>query len=472
MRAYPAKAVNLAFPWGAALGCLLLSHPFAVHAEPLTRGAAIARAMNQNPQVAAARAVVGQAEARQDQVEAARFPSVTLLLGTGPSLKADLVPGTAAKSRENTYGDVGWDDLTVSFAGDLQVIQPLYTFGKIGHRQQATAHEVAARQAQTDMTRAELAMTVAELYEGLLFARDAARFFQETDQWLSRSIESTQGELEAGSTTVSEQDLLRLKAAVAVIHLGLSQAEAAQRQATAGLVAYLNLDKSATIEPNEATLELLPTPDSPAHKLIDQAHQLRPELRALEHAGSAFEALAEAEQAGFMPDLFAAGFLFGGYTPGRDMVTTRYIQDPVNGFYPGVLVGARLQIDGLMPLRRADENRAKALELQYTREWAFAGMPAEVTKAYEDVRRAKQDADATAESVQSAKKWLVQASADQSIGLGDSRDVADAASAYVQLRVAHFDAKYRHNVALADLARATGTLVGPESPYYPNRPQE
>jgi outer membrane protein TolC len=62
----------------------------------------------------------------------------------------------------------------------------------------------------------------------------------------------------------------------------------------------------------------------------------------------------------------------------------------------------------------------------------------------------------------------VRAEADVAVGLGASRDVTDAARAYAELRVAYFDAAYRHNVALAELARATGTLNDPDSSLYPN----
>jgi hypothetical protein len=64
---------------------------------------------------------------------------------------------------------------------------------------------------------------------------------------------------------------------------------------------------------------------------------------------------------------------------------------------------------------------------------------------------------------------MVRASADYGIGLGDSRDVTEASTAYAQLRVAYFHAKLRHNVALAELARATGTLTSGAGHLYPTR---
>jgi outer membrane protein TolC len=437
--------------------------------EPLSRGGAIARALRQNPQVAAARAAEAQASARRDQAQAARWPTVSLTLGTGPSLKARLVPGSAVESTENTYGDVGLDDLSIVLGGQLEVLQPIYTFGKIGHRERAAEHEIRARRAQTEMTRAQLAVTVAQVYEGLLFARAAESFFLEMERWLARTIEDTREELTAASD-LTEQDLLRLQTAMAALQISIHQAQAARRQAEAGLVAYLALPSGATIEPKEPGLELLPSAPDDRTKLVELALDQRPELRALSEGSAAYEALARAESAGNLPDFFALAFASGAYTPGRDAVQTRYVQDSLHGFYPGLLVGARWQFTGSMASDRAEENQAMARELAHTRRWAEMGLPAEVTRAFEDARRARKDADEAEKAVGLAKQWVVRASADFAIGLGDAREVTDASSAYVQLRVASFDARFRHNVALAELARATGTFNGVDrSPFYPIR---
>jgi len=453
-------------PAALVLACVTTSA--SAHAEALSRGGAVARALRQNPQLAAARAVEAQSEARGKQADAAQFPAVSLILGVGPSQKATLVPGTGAQSEENAYKHY-FRDLSVAFGGQAQVLQPLYTFGKISERQKAAAHELSARKAQTEMTSAQLAVTVAQLYEGFLYARDAERFFQEIGHWLDRSVQDTQHEMESGGGT-REQDLLRMQAALGAAQIGLHQASASRRQAEAGLVAYLALPVGSGIEPKEATLELLPRELPERAALIKLASQQRPELRALFEGSAAYDALAVAEEAGNYPDFFALVFASGAYTPGRDLATSRYVQDPLNGFFPGALVGARWTIQGLMATQRANENRAKARELAEMKRWAQAGVPAEVTRAFEDAVRAKADDTEAGKAVAIAKRWSVQASADYAVGLGDVREVTDATQAYVQLRMASYDAKYRHNVAMAELERAVGGFHAPgPSALYPSR---
>lgn len=467
----PTKPELVHRAWGTlclVVGGALLLHSTVGRAENLSRGAAIARALKQNPQLAAARAVEEQAEARRGQVEAARFPTVTLTAGVGPSLKAKLVPGSAAQSTENAYGDVGFNDLSVVIGGQLQVLQPLYTFGKIDFRQQATEHEIRARKAQTEMTRADLAFEVAQLYEGLLFARDSERFLAETQHWLERTIESTKNQIEA-DTGPTEQDLARLESGLGALRLGLNQARSAQRQAQAGLVAYLGFPSGTELTPSEPGLELLPAPTSSGAALVQVALRDRPELRALLEGSAAHGALAKAEEAGNLPDFFALLFASAAYTPGRDLIETRYVQDPLNGFYPGFLVGARWTLNGPMASRRADERLAMARELEATLRWAKAGMPAQVSVAFEDMQRAQADVEQSDKAAGISKQWLLRASADYSVGLGSSRDVADAAQAFLQLRIASFDARYRHNVALAALSRATGTLNDKPGGFYPTQ---
>lgn len=443
---------------------LLSGVAVAAQAEPLARGAAIARALAQNPQIAASRAVEAQAQARRSRVHAARLPSVTLAAALGPALKAQLTPGTAVGSTESAYGDFDLSDLSLAVGGRVDVLQPLYTFGKISERLRAAELELRARQAQTEMTRADVAVTVARLYESLLLARDAGRFLEETEHWLARSLESA---AEAESDGAVTEDMLSLRASLGIVQLGRHQADAGFAQAHAGVLAYLAYPEGTRLELAEAELELLPAAADGQRSLVQVGLRQRPELRALALGSAAYEALAAAEHADAHPDFFALGFVSGAYTPGRELVESRFVRDELNHLVPGLLLGVRWVLSGAQASERAAETRARAAELAHSRAWAVLAIPAEITRAVQDVERARKDAQDADVAAAAAKQWLVRASADFAVGLGDVRSVNDAADAFGRLRLAGLDAKFRHNVALADLARATGTLVGGSSSFYP-----
>ncbi len=435
-------------------------------ARTLDRRSAVQAALAQNPQIAAARAQEAVIKAQRRQVDSARWPMVTFTAGIGLSERATLVPGTAVQSTKGLYDDFSFSDLSAVFLGNLTAIQPLYTFGKIAKRQEAADAGLRAREAQTRMTKADVAFEVAQIYEGYLFARDAQRYFDETLHWLASTRQTAQDHLAGKVKGVTERDVLRLDAGIAAATLGLDQANAGMAQASAGLTAYLGLPIGEPIVFAED--ELTPVGGKPGDvaSLTALAGAHRPELIALRNGQLALEALARAESAGFKPDLFLIGFVSAAYTPGRDWVETRFVVDPLNNFIPGLLLGLRWQFQGEMAQMRAAEQQANADALRFTAEWAADGIPAEVRKAYEDIRRTDLDLEKGTIGVQKSRKWLVMAGADYGVGFGDVREVADAVTAYVALRTALLKSAFDHNVAMAALSKATGTLDGGSDLFY------
>lgn len=432
----------------------------------LDRRAAVRMALAQNPRIAAARAEEAAVVAQRRQVDAARFPLVALDAGVGPSLKATLVPGTAVQSVEKQYGGFKAGDLSAVFLGNLTIAQPLYTFGKIATRREATDHGLRARKAQTRMERADVAFEVAQLYEGYLLARDATRFFGEMLHWLQSTEDTTAAKLADGVPNVSDREVLRLNAAGGLVRMGLSQAEAGRAQAEAGLVAYLGVPAGQTIAVAELDLEMVGHLPDRLAELTGLAAEHRPELTALREGHQAIAALERAEAAGFAPDIFLLGLLSAAYTPGRDWLESRFVVDPLNHVVPGLLLGLRWQFQGDAAAARAAEQQAHAEVLRHTERWASAGIPAEVRRAREDVARAAHDVEVGTEAARKAKQWMVEAGADYGVGLGDVREVSDAVGAYVTLRTAVLKARFDHNVAMAALSKATGTLDREEPLFY------
>jgi outer membrane protein TolC len=444
----------------------LLAITTAPRAEPLSRATVVARALHQNPQVAAARSRQAQAEAEKVQADAVRWPEITIQAGVGPSLRAALVPGSGSESTRSRY-ELSASDLSVVVGGRVNVIQPLYTFGKIDGFRSAAEHGVRAREAQARMTQAEVALEAARLYEGLLFARDAARFFEELEHYVEHAIQNSEERVR--SEADGEEDLLRLQTALAAVRLSLHYAQAAQEQASAGVAAYLGLPADTELAIGEDQLLPVPMVAKRPARLVSEALRRRPELRALEQGALAYDSLAAAERAGQLPDLFVWGFASGAYTPGRELVESRYVLDPLYHFEPGLMLGARWQIQGSMSRGRSEQREAQARELRELRNWASAGLPAQVKKARADVERARRDIAETRSAVARSKQWMVQANRDYLVGLSDSQSLVDAVRAYAELRAAELDATFRHNVAMAELAHATGSLINDQLDLYPGK---
>jgi outer membrane protein TolC len=398
-------------------------------AEKLSRADVMRRAAR-HPTTEAVNSQIDQARAQKRQVDALRWPRISLSLGIVPSLRATLVEGSQVESVERAT-DYKLGDVTPGFTGELTIVQPLYTFGKIADRQRA-----------------------AEL--GIL---------EDADHILGRSIEVTEERLAANAADVSPHDLLRLKTARGPLIVGLHQAQAGTRQAEAGLRAYFGLRDGAAIEPADERLEAIPAGRLTLAELVRRAYRDRPELVALANGAAAFDALAQAERSGYLPDFVALGFVSGAYTVNRDAVESRFVYDPARHFVPGIGLGLRWELWGDLAGARADEQRARSAELRQLESWARTALSADVSYAYEELERARADLPELDAACASAKEWVVRANADYAVAMVDSIALTDAVEAYLTNRVAQLDAAYRFNVALARLSRAIGVGAGSESLY-------
>lgn len=429
----------------------------------------ITRAAKQNPQVAAQRAELVRARARQGRVRAARFPEISITTAIATGLQADLEdpPEHGVNSTRSAYDFNLARDLSATFAVQAQLLQPLYTFGKIDLRREATDAALEASKAQVEMTAADIALEAAKLYEAHLFAQSVLLFLEDNEGFARRNLEETEFRLEEGDTEVKVQDKLRLRTALSLVRAGQAQARAGISQSREGLRAYLDIPADTTIEVADDFLEPLSSQPGPLERLVQQALEERPEIRALENGIQAFHRLADAETAGYFPDIFLLGLVSAAYTPGRDFVTSRYVLDPMGHFLPVALIGARWTVQWNSAGQKADEVRADAFRLTSLLEWAKAGMPAEVNKVYQDVIQYRTAIKELEEALPLTKQWTVRASADYGVGLGPSREITDAAQAYVIVKLGVLDAVYKLNVALAELAKATGALASGTSELYP-----
>jgi outer membrane protein TolC len=435
----------------------------------LTRAGAVRRAMQVNPQIAAQRASELEARARMGQVDAAKYPRIRALFTITTAVEAENTDAdqNGVRSRQAAIGDFNIDQVRPSFMARMNAVQPLTTFGKIGHRERAAEAGLEAAEAQTDMTSAEIVVQVADLYEAHVYAKDSLLFVKDIQNVASRAVQETEARLEVGDSDVKRGDLLRLKTALGAAQLAEHQARAAISQTREGLRAYLVIDRDVGLETEERYLDPVSEHASALEELIALARENRPEMRALRNGIEAYEALAAAERAAYYPNLFALLFFSGAYTPGRDFIQSRYVFDPFGHLLIGGTVGAQWNLEWNMASKRAAEQEAQARRLNGLLEWARAGVPAEVNRWHEDVQRARLDLKQLEETIPVTKEWVVRASADFSVGIGDSREVTDAVAAYVRMKNNQLQAVYRLNTALAKLAKATGTLTDGSSFLYP-----
>jgi outer membrane protein len=445
---------------------LVFSGPFATAGQTPVLGLndLIQMALEKSPQLKESEQDILAAQGDLAQAKAGQWAQMDLFaLGTGAQ-NADLptvVNGYLGNNDKNTHGIFG--------AMDFFIVQPLFTFGKISHRQDAAKSGVLAQKAAKEKKRAEVVLNVKELYFGLIVANQGIGAADDANLFVQDARERIHRLLKLNSPNVSEVDLYRLETFESDIKRFKAKAESGVR------ITYLALKKTVGFkEDQEFQLDLKELPkDAQAldaqDAYIRQALGQRPEFQELKHGIEARKSLVEAARADLYPSFFlaAVGSLAGA--PGRERMSISYFPDRYNHVDAGGFLGTNWHFDLGIGRAKVDKAKAEYQKLLYTKDYAERNIPLEVAKYYQDAIESVQSFEAYEKGMIAARKWIVSAFSNFDIGTGTAKDMFDAIDRYGKNRGDYLLALFNYHVALAKLTYAIGEQWSSAEKTVPKR---
>lgn len=443
---------------GACGAILLLTVPAGAQTPPggpllLTLEDAIARAVAVSPEIRQMQQGVAVAEAKKAQADAGRFPQLSFTSVVGPSARAR---GTVVGSPDNV------NDPTVNNVftrEDLQVVEPLYTFGKLSNLREAAAHGVQVERARVDEKRADVVLRVKEAYYGFLLARDLRGLLADIQEQLDKALAKVERQLAAGAPGADEVDLYKLRTFAADLQKNLAEVERGQDLALSGLRTLLDLPPGQAIEPSAKAIAPQPRAVGPEADQVAEALRLRPEMAQVAAGLQATQALVEVERSNYYPQLFVAVEGAVARAGNRTFQRNPFVNDPLNTTFVVPLLGLKFNLDFGITAGKVRAAGAEHRKIEETRTIAERGIPFQVRKALLELAEAQKSILATREAYTNAKKWLVAAEANFDLGVGEAKDVADALVAFARSRADNYRAIYNFNLALANVDHATGRDV-------------
>ena len=416
----------------------------------------IQRALATSPEVRQFQRGAEVALAKKDQADAARFPQIELTAVVGPSPRAR---GTVVDSPDRKDHPI----VTNVFERvEMTLVQPLYTFGKITGFREAAAEGVKVDKAKVDEKAADLVIRIKELYYGRLLASDLLGLIDEISGDLDKAIEKTERQLKGEAPDVDEVDLYKLKAFRGEVVKNRNEAQKGFDLATTALRTYAGLDPGRPLELDASGLDATPRKVEPEDQAIGTALDLRPEMAQVRAGLKATEALVQVEESNLYPQFFLALNGYYAQAGNRTYQQNPFVFDPINDRYLAVVLGLKYNFDFGITRGKIRAAQAEHYRIQETKQFAEQGIPLQVRKAHREMAEAIETIRATDEAWRNARKWLVAAKASFDIGVGDARDLGQAAETYAKLRAEHFKAIYNYNLALANLEHATGRDVKEE----------
>jgi outer membrane protein TolC len=412
-------------------------------AEKLTLDQVIAKAVA-NPKVQMATHDADYAAARVDEADAARYPKIK---GTAFGTLSPHIHCNDPQCLETVPRNFSFDFSGFYGTAQVDLAQPLYTFGKISHARTAARAGLDAMRALADEAAGDVAVDAARAYWGLKVARELGGML---DDGLEEIDKAKKDFDEKKTATI--QDRERVGVLLAEAKAERSEAAAIEAEALAGLRAVTGVPDADIDDAELATIQ---------HALPDAhgaaaASEHRPQRLAAKRGAVAADELAAFAAAQYFPDLAIVGSAVISGAQGVEDPPSAFAYDPYRRTGAGLGLGLQWQLDFWNAKARADQARAQAHKSHAQAALADLGARYDVEVARSAAAAAKDRVDATAEGEKAARAWLASVLQLQAIGTAEARDLADAYVAWFQMRARWAKAVLDFNVAVVSLGRATG----------------
>lgn len=429
----------------------------ATSADTYDLSACIEAALHDNPDLAAAAAQVALARARLDEASARRYGQIeyTQQFGAVNGATGDILQ--PPKQNRNSI----LEDLGPFVRLDIGLNLPIYTFGKLSAALAAAEGGLRSQEAGGEAKRAEVILSVKQLYYGLLLSRMLSLVLHDMLDNMDKAVAKTQERLDAGATTVTEIDLLKLQAGRAKFASGVIEIDASAQLTERALRRAMALPDDVPFDIADRKLQPVAVALAPLDEYLGSGVDRRPEMRQLQAGVAAQAAQVEREEAGWYPNVFFAGGFRYAYAPNRTEQTNPFAYDNFNYTFPYVFLGLQWDLSLLQTSAKIDEARATLDTLRASQRSAESGMALEIRQAYGDVEKAREVMRTTAAGRKAGRALLVLTVANFDLGIGDAEELYKGVGTYTESAADNLRAVHDYNVAVATLSKAVGEELAP-----------
>lgn len=415
-------------------------------AEVVTWEGLTAEIERTSPLMSAARAGLGEFEAKLSRAEWAWFPSFKLEGGVAA------VPAVAG---DGFQVDIDWSTWGYYYRVSATMVQPVFTFGRIGALKDAAQAGVDVGFAQIEAARWELRYRAAQAFWGAVLADELDAIFVDGKQWLDKSQERMERNRAEDSDDYDQMEHLRLKTRVAEFWEMETQNRLLRTTSASGLRLLLSRPAGQPVVPSINKLEPVAVALRPVADYVALAERNEPGVRMARAGASALDALASAKERDLWPTFVVIGDVRvnDSNVLRADSALPGGAEIGVSG---GLLLGMRWNLDVPQRLHAGREARAKASKVAAQALAARDLAEHKVRELHQRLEGRKMMLDVLARSQKAAQGWLTATWDGYDAGFGSFKEVMDALVQYYGKRVGYLRAVYEHNVLVVELSRAVG----------------
>lgn len=375
--------------------------------------------------------------------------------GPIPRARGILDPNTGFVTSPDTSTSIP-GDLRFFTQLDLDLLQPIFTFGKLSGLTNAAYFGVQADQAKLEGERENVRLQVRKLYWAMVLGKELLAVVKDAEKELKKAEDKVQEKLDEGSEDVTQTDLFKLQIFRYEMNkrhrevLDKIELTKAALKSTLGLAEDIDYDIDTDyLDPLDVKLDSLPI-------YIEMAIQNRAELAQLRAGINARRALIGVSKSEYFPQFYFGGQIKYNFAKDRFDPKNPFLYNPTNYFRPGFVLGMNLNLNFLQTRDKVRLAKAEYLQLARNERLVINGIKLDVQKAYLEVKQAEKNLLDSRKALKASDNWLRSATMTFDIGIGEVKDLIDAFKANGAMQSEHFQTIFNYNVALAKLCKAIG----------------
>lgn len=422
----------------------------------------ITRGLQNSDQVNAERQEVRLAKNRINQTQTKRYvPKFELNTqhGVVPGVKSereDLEPNEyyLDPNLENDFEDLG-----IFTRAEIQLIQPIYTWGAL--KNAVKASKAAARAAENKflITKNETELRLFKLYQSYLLSLEISRLLEQAQQQLDDIAEQLQKKQNEEGSGLDESDVFKFEVFESEFAIRMAEVRANAQYVQNVWNYVMGADGETVYMPEARFLDPVQNPLKTLDYYRSRAVNERPEVEALEAAVNAAEYGVKATKAKNYPSLFLG--LRGSYahTPNRPRQSNPFIINNTNYASASVGFGIRQNLDFLSMKYDVQKSKIQRQKAVYSKQAAVQGIVLQVNEKYKEASISKVKVEKTDEALVTSKRWLRQEQLDYDFGMNNTKDLIDAIQKELELKVQYKREVFNFNKDMAELYKASNLPV-------------
>lgn len=447
---------------------LLFSLPFsfALSAEELEKSAELPqwdrmdfpafyqKALENSVAITESKGQLGVSESRLQLANALRLPQINaqVLAGPSPSFSGDALNSS-----------VDYSSWGVATSAQVELIQPLYTFGAISKLRAAAQAAQEAEEGRHNREELTIAQEIAKLYYGYQLAFELRELSRDLLEQLRGALEEGQKlrkQKKKGAPSLT--DLERLNVYIAELTARFEEAQKFMDLAKLGMAVEVGSYGAAQIRWRRASLK---RPDFVLKDLdhyVELAKSQRPEHKALQKEVEARRLFWEASQSQRWPQIFAGARYNYAFSNVSEDQPSRFASDEFNQHSGAVGVGLRWQLFSPVQAAKVAEARAEYLKTEGKNRILDRSLQAEVEKNWRELRFLQGAAEQRELAEQSARRVFLDMYSGFALGTQKAKDLLEALALWAQMKKSRLDIVYEERLAVVRLQASLGK-VGEEN---------